>query len=295
MWRGWWLGVGGETIRVLFADRRHRGADRLLGAYALVILIWLISAAAEAHAFGLVVSRSPEETALGMDRPVFSLVFETASSGTRASSWSVEVGEWRLFDAAGLSATVCGAEGRRGNWGCGVSAAVVSSPIGKEAVLTGAILAPGSGRIRLAGGVRLNTVAFEGFERAYLLSVSLHALLRLSPHVALCPSMNNIRVRGERLSGADASVHIAAFPELPLCGVAEIGVSHSGSVTLGVSSRLRVGRGVFFAAGYEDETGALNGSMSLRFRSMGLDVGASVHPVLGVSEALFMSWRREGR
>ena len=292
MWRGWWLGVGGETTLVLFADRRHRGADRLLRPCALVILISLISAAAEAHAFGLVVSRSPEETALGMDRPVFSLAFETASSGTRASSWSVEAGEWRLFDATGLFATVCGAEARRGDWGCGVSAAVVSSPIGKEAVLTGAILAPGSGRIRLAGGVRLNTVAFEGFEHAYLLCISLHALLRLSPHVALCPGVNNIRVRGERLSGADASLHVVAFPDLALCGVAEIGVSRNGGVTLGVSSRLRMARGVFFAVGYEEGTGALNGSMSFRFRSMGLDVGASVHPVLGVSEALFVSWRK---
>jgi hypothetical protein len=95
------------------------------------------------------------------------------------------------------------------------------------------------------------------------------------------------------VSGADASLQVVAFPELPLCGVAKMSVSRRGSVAFGVSSRLRVAHGLLVAVGYEDETGALNGSMALRYRSMGLDVGASVHPVLGVSEALFVSWRRE--
>ena len=288
------MGVGGEINRDMFGSRRCSGIGGSSGRYALVILVSLMCAAAatESRAFGLAVLRSPEEAALAMDAPVFSLVFEAAPGDSIASSWSVQAGEWRLFDDAGLSATVCGGHLRRGDWGCGVRAAMVSSPIGEEAVLTGAILTPVSGRVRLAGDVRFNVATFDGFERAYLLCLSLHALLRLSPHVALCPGVENIRVRGEESAGADASLLVAAFSNQPLCGVVETRVSRRGALTFGVSSRLRVGHGVVFAVGYDDGTGTLNGSLSLRFRSMGLEAGASVHPVLGVSEGLFMSWRR---
>ncbi len=277
----------------MFGSRRRSGVGRVSGRYALVILAALMCAAAvtESRAFGLAVSRGPEEAALAMDGPVFSLVFE-APDDSIANSWSVQAGEWRLFDDAGLSATVCGGNLRRGDWGCGVMAAMVSSPIGEEAVLAGSILTPVSGRVRLAGDVRLNVVTFGGFERAYLLCLSLHALLRLSPHIALCPGVENIRVRGEESAGADASLLVAVFSSQPRCGVVEARVSRGGALTFGVSSRLRVGHGVFFAVGYDDGTGTLNGSLSLRFRSMGLEAGASVHPVLGVSEGLFISWRR---
>ncbi len=227
-----------------------------------------------------------------MDRSVFSLLFETASNGRRANSWRVEAGERRLFDGAGLSATVCAADVRRGDWGWGVTAAVVSSPVGEEAVLGGTILAPVSERVRLAGDLRFNVVGFSGFEHATLFCLSLHALLRVSPQIALCPGVEDVRVRGERLPGADGSLRLAFFPGERLCGVAEITVSRRGVPRFGVSSRLRLGRGVYLAAGYEDGTGALSGSLSLRHGSMGFDAGASVHPVLGVSEALFVSWRR---
>ena len=286
------MGVGEGHTAVLLVDRRGIRGDRVVALVGLVVLIVLIVTAADTRAVGLTVYRSPAETALAMDRSVFSLVFETAPNGTHANSWRVRAGERRLYDDAGLETTVCGAEYRRRDWGLGVTAAMVSSPVGDEAALAGTILAPLSGQVRLAGDVRFQRIAFDEFERAALVCVSLHVLLRISSRVALCPGVEDVRVAGEALPGADASLRAALFAEGPLAAVAAMTVSRRGELQLGVSSRLRLGRRAFLAVGYEDATGTLAGSLSLEYRSLGLDAGASVHPVLGVSEALFVWWRR---
>lgn len=251
----------------------------------------LTAPVADARAVGNAVTRSPEDRALSMDRSVSSLVFTPETGDTEHLRWRFEAGEWRLFEVDGLAAMSCAAELRWGSWGGAVAASVLSSPVGKEIALGGTLLAADVGRVSLAGGWRFETVALDGCERESLLTFSVDAVVRISAGLVMGSSVGGVHLAGIARPGADAALRIVVFPAGALTGVAGIVVSRSGDVACDVSSRFRVARRIHAVLGYDDGSAAIHGSLSIAVRSLALDAGASVHPVLGVSKSLFVSWR----
>ena len=295
MWKRWWWGVGGGILPARSGDRRRSPARRpTIGrARALLLLAPVIAGvvAPGAHAFDVPATCGPEERALAMERSTSSLVFEASPERHRGNRWRFGAGEWALFGIDGLAVGAFTAEVWRGNWGGIVAAGLLSSPVGTESVLSGTLLAASDGPVRLAGEVRLETVAVHGCRRASLLSLSIDAVVRLSSRVLMGSRIGGVGVAGTPQPGADASLRVVAFPGGPLCTVTGITMSRSGVVACELSSRVRLARRARVALGYEGGAAAITGSLSIGVRALVLEVGASVHPVLGVSKALFVSWR----
>lgn len=235
--------------------------------------------------------RGPEERALGLERPASALLFESDTRAGGGRRLRLDAGDWTLFEAEGLCAAACAVEWRLAKWGGIVSFGLLSSPVGKESSAGAALFTAGDARVRFAAGARLETVALDGCRTEYLLTLSADAVSRVSERVVIGTRVGGIRVAGFPRRGADVSLRVAAFPSGPICGVALITVSRRGEVACGVSSRVRLARSVGAVLGYDEATAAVNGSLSVGVRALVLEAGASVHPVLGVSKALFVSWR----
>jgi hypothetical protein len=227
-----------------------------------------------------------------MERAASSLAFAADAADDAGARWRFDAGEWTLFEIDGLAAGSCAGEVRCRGWGGIVAWSILSSPVGRETALAGTFLASRVDRVGLAGGLRLDSVSLDGCERQFLLSFSVDAVVRLSPRVVLCARVGGVRVSGVPRPGADASLRVVAFPAGPISGTAGVAVARDGRVACGVSSRLRLGRRFHAVLGYDDGTAAINGSLAIGFRAFALEAGASVHPVLGVSKSLFVSWRR---
>jgi hypothetical protein len=276
-----------RTIRKRIRDFRWN-VRRLVFACPFVIAVTVV----DSRALLPVVARGPETRALGMDRSSFALAFETPVGGAGMTRWRFDAGEWTLFEIDGLGVCACTGEVRRGRWGGIFAAAVVSSPVGREGEFSGALLAAGRGCVALAGDVTLETVALDGCRKTARVSLSIDAVVRFSNELVMSSRVGGIRLGGEPSRGADACVLVAALPSRPMCGVIGISVSRRGDVACGVSSRIRIGRSLRAALGYDDGTASINGSLSLGVRTVVFEAGASIHPVLGVSKAFFVSWRR---
>ena len=287
MWRKWWWGVDEKTIRAPISDHLRFDRHRFL-----ILAFVIVAPGVDARASTAVATQGPEAKAVSMGRGTFSLAFEAIGDESRTARWRCDAGEWTLFDVEGLAVGACAAEVRSGGWGGVLSLGILSSPVGNESVLEGSVIAAGRRRVGLAGGARLETIALDGCRKAAQLSLSIDAVCRFSPVVAMITRVEGIRVGGAPRPGADARVCVVAFPAGSLCGIVGISVSRSGDVVCDASSRVRVGRRVRAAVGYDDASAAINGSFSVKVRALVFEFGASVHPVLGVSKALFVSWTK---
>ena len=265
-----------------FATRRSRG---LLAV--LVVAVWV----SDARGLGLPLFEPPRERAVGLGHPGESLVFESRSPGT-GGRWRVEAGEWSLFGVDGLGISGLAVEIEKRGWECLLSAAVLGAPVGREYGFGAGLSVPLAGRLRVGAALRLDTVEIEGCAPSRLLTLAISALIRVADGVALVSRAADIRIAGESTRGASASVGVVLSPGSVLCGVARLEVSPAGVASFGVSSRVRVGNRLTVSLGYEEDTGSLTGSIWLCVGGLGVDAGSTVHPVLGVSQALYLSWGR---
>lgn len=74
--------------------------------------------------------------------------------------------------------------------------------------------------------------------------------------------------------------------------VVQLRMSRDGSAALSAASWVRFGRLLVLAAGYDDGPEMLKAAATFAVRGVTLGVGASLHPFLGVSESVFLTWRR---
>jgi hypothetical protein len=283
VWRKWWWGVDANTTTNRNTERR---------AYLLTLVCLALAVPGAARAISDAATRGPEARAVSMNRPAASLVFEARVSGDSPCRWRVEAGEWTLHDISGLAVGAVAAEMQRGHWGAMVAAGVLTSPVGRESVVSAAVLAAREARVRLAGGISVESVSLHGCRGEFALSVSIDAVVRISPCLLMCSRVGDVRIAGTPLAGADASLGVVAFPAGGLCGVVGLSMTRDGGMACDVSSRVRLARRVRAALGYSDATAAIHASLRAGVRSLVFEAGASVHPVLGVSKAFFISWER---
>jgi len=287
VWRKWWWGVDEKTIHFRIGDR----SGFLCPLIAILAFASAVSAS-RAGASSPVATQGAEARTLAMERSTYSLVFVSGSDAGGSTRWKLDAGEWTLFEIDGLAVRACAAEVLRGGWGAIAAVGVLSCPVGTWSVLEGSVLGAARDDIGLCAGASLETIALDGCRKEARASLFLEAAVRFSPALVVCTRVDGIRIAGDVRAGGDARVCAAAFPGGSLCAVAGLAVSRSGDVRCDASSRLRLGRRVRASLGYEDGTGAINGALSIGVRSLVLDAGATVHPVLGVSKAFFVSWRR---
>jgi hypothetical protein len=285
--------VGEKKNRVLSTEtfRLAEFLPRSAGRVCFFFFFFFCIAARDAPGISAALFERPRDRALGLDQTGASL-WRAPLPGFAGTSCRVETGEWFLYGVDGLRTHSAGVEIGRSSWDLIVSAAVLDAPVGREAAFETGVCAAFAERIRLGTSVEWKTAGLDGCERAHLLVLSVSALLRLTDRAALATRASNIRLAGEMLPGAGASIGLVLSPESSVCAVARFDLSPAGAVSFRVASRIALGSRVLFCLGYDDDTGSLDGSIWIRLGGVGLDAGSSFHPVLGVSQGLFLSWGR---
>jgi hypothetical protein len=250
----------------------------------------VLSAASDADSLGVDLSLAPRERALGVDRLSAPVVLDPPDANATGTQWLLEAGQWNLYGIKGVHGGAFAVEVDRGGCRGVFRAGRVSSPVGSESAMAVGVLAGAGGRFWAGATLRLEIAEIEGCVRTHLLTVSPCVVVRMAPGVSVISVVEGVRVTGEEFPGADASLSVVAGANRSLSAAASVTAARDGAFTIGVASRLRLGRGVALALGYSDDTGAFESSLVLRVRSLAVDAGATAHPVLGISKALFLSW-----
>ncbi len=279
--------MGEKKDRVLSIEALRRPAGRV----GLFFLLIFCIAARDARGISAALFERPRERALGLDQTDASL-WRAPLPGFAGTRCRAEAGEWLLYGVDGLRTHAAVVEVGKPSWDVRVSAAVLDSPVGRETAFETGVCAAFAERIRLGTTVAWTAAGLDGCERAHLVVLSVSALLRLTGRAALVTRVLNIRLAGEPLPGAGASIGLVLSPQSSVSAVARFEVSPAGEASFRVASRIALGKRVLFSLGYDDDTGSLDGSVWIRLGGVGLDAGSSFHPVLGVSQGLFVSWGR---
>ncbi len=234
--------------------------------------------------------RSPEAAALGLDSSTHALVF--LDPDPPRERWWVEAGQRRLFDLDDLVSNGAEVGVRSARFGLVVSSLIVSSPIGAESRYFASLMYLGSRRVRVATGLGADVAALDGFETAGVFFAAASAVVELSETVRLISTIDRVRIAGDPDPGADVSAAVVLFPGAVVSALAGLALTRHGVPCAGFGARIRFSHAVSAAAGYDEGAGMLKGSVSVCVRSVGVHVGAGAHSVLGVSKAVFVSWRR---
>lgn len=203
--------------------------------------------------------------------------------------WWVEAGERALFDIPELRVTQVQAGLRHGGSSVLLSTAMLATPLGRE--FHGAIeaVSGNAGPIGLSVEVGLWGLAIADAAPARLACISAAVSAPVFAKIAVAYLIDNVRIAGEALRGADTSVIVVATPRPYLALVAGARVTRDGEVGAWVASRVQWGRRLEAAFGYDDGTAMLKSSLVVR-AGIDIGVGASTHPVLGLSKSIFLRW-----
>jgi hypothetical protein len=258
----------------------------------ILVLIVRLFSAPESAGLGISISRSPRERSVGIDRPAASFVFGAPVAGSRATRWRIEVGQWDLFGIDGVYGTTISIELEGRNERAVIRAGRVSTSVGSETELGLGVLASVGGGLWAGSSCAVEVVQIDECRASYMILASPCAMVRATPNLALIAVIEDARVAGEKISGAGGSLSLVAGAERALCVSVSVAAAREGSFHLGGSSRLLLGRDAILILGYQEVTGAFEGSLAIRLRSVFVEAGATAHPFLGVSKSLFLSWGR---
>jgi len=253
--------------------------------------VWRVAAtilclvyAADAGAIGLEY-RNPEERVHGIDAAVF---HRLAHRNKSRYGFAAEVGERRPFNVPGLVARYAraGMQGRR--LYAAVSAVALSSGVGGEDLLQAEVIYNGESNILIGVSAGIHSVRIDGFQPTFLATVSTQVAARIK-RLLVGYSARSIRLAGEALDGADGSLY-AAFAGGRFVPVSRFDITRDGFWSISASLRVEVGSYAGLSIGYLGGTGAIAGAGRVRVRRVGVAVEVSSHPVLGLSESLFVTW-----
>ncbi len=275
MWKRWCWGVLGVSTR--------------LPAWTGLLLMLVVSRTA---AIGDVDYRNPSERVLGLSPVASAFVFGTSRDAHERSVWMVESGERYLFGIAGLKTTYLRVTWDRQSSGLTFSSAFLSSPVGGEKYFTVQPFYRRGGRFVLSGTAGVSIASLDGSRSARLFTAGVGLVAAPSSAVAVGYREEGIRAAGEERPGVDMSLYVAGWRDLPASAVVGLRMDRGGEPGLVVASRLRLGRSLEVALGFDERTGTLGSSLSVGSRSVTVLAGAAHHPVLGVSKALFLRWGR---
>jgi hypothetical protein len=219
------------------------------------------------------------------------MLFGPPPETTRGNTWFFEAGERRLFDMPGLGMSHLRVGVTRGRASLLVSTVVLTSPVGRETLINVEPVYWDRRGIGFSAGANLHGLTLNGYPGSHFLGVSARMFARPFDDLVIGYAAENFRVSGEDLPGMETALYVALTPGAPLAGVAHVRLDRGGNMASGVGVLLRVRRALDAALGYEGETGAFSAAVSFRWTRLGLDIGTELHPVLGLSKTLFVSFR----
>lgn len=200
-----------------------------------------------------------------------------------------EAGGRFLFDTADLKTTELRLGFRHSAIGVMVSSVILQSPVGGESAVS---VEPFVQRGAAGLGIELgrHALSLDGLAGSSTLTAGARARVRLAQSVHIGYMIQNVRLAGERLPGADTSLYVLVLRSLG--GVIQLRINRYGAAALSVASWARFSRFFSIAVGYDDETAMFKGAACVGTGNVSLSLGASLHAFLGVSQSAFVVWRR---
>jgi hypothetical protein len=235
--------------------------------------------------------QNPLEYTLGLGGALAKFIIDSEPARDTPPRMVVEVGERFLHGIPGLEVTHFRIGVNRGNAGGLFSSTFLSSPVGYEYHIA---LEPffHAGALGLGADVNLYTLSLGAFANTHLATLGAQVGAQLSESMFLGYTIENVRVHGEFLPGADTSLFLIASPRATLGGAARLRLTRDGTVDASIGSWVWLGRALAVAMGYEDASGTMKAAAALSVGAFAISLGASLHPVLGVSKSVFLAWRR---
>lgn len=202
----------------------------------------------------------------------------------------VEAGERSLFGIAGLSAShvragLCGDRSA-----CIASVVHARSPVGSETALDVTLALGPPGAVRVWCTVSGAQLAVVGGRPSQLATVDAGAVSPSVRGLSVAYAIEGIRAAGYPLAGSDSALMVTLARGV-VTGVGGLRIGRGGDIGVWAGARISAGR-LDLAAGYDDATAVLRGALAVRVASIDVVAGTAAHPVLGVSQSLFVRWAR---
>jgi hypothetical protein len=272
-----------------------RGRRAPIVTAAVVALGWASAARVPtAAALGSLRYPSIEEVVTGA-RGILSEAFPLRRDGEVGPTVFAELSELRLYGLSGLHTGGARAGARLGDVTVVGAVSRLSSDIGGETVLSLAPAWHAGDRWCASAELAYESADINDLAAARLVRLTCRSRVRVTQRMSVGGEVGGLRLWGEPLDGADASVAMAARP-VPGVTVRAIvtvdrwsGAQPSLSVTLAGGGALGVLRASF---GYEGATDALKGALVVEVAGCAVSAGATYHPVLGARQGISVSWRR---
>jgi hypothetical protein len=199
---------------------------------------------------------------------------------------TVEVADAELFGVAGLRASGVRASAPLWRFVAAVELVRVGSDVASESRAT----------LRLATGAVAVELSVEraqaGTRTAGLSAIGVMARLPVGRHSRVLFYAGGLGVRGSYDPGFDAAIDIQLQP-VPAV-VLDLGVAlhRRYGETLRLSVEVRAATPLALSAGYDAATETAGAAVRVSMRALSVEVGASVHAVLGASQRVSLRWSR---
>lgn len=273
---------------------RKRGVEAGTAAAAVAFLCAFSSSAllsfAPAFALGDLRYENPIEQATHLGGPAAVLVGERFGGASSPRRWMVEGGEILLFDVDGLRSSCLRVGFERSGAGALLSAARLSSPVGSESFVRLEPFYVRGGRFGASIVVDAHRASFDGFSSSVLAAVGAGAFAPLGARAAVGYTVENLRVSGIETTGAESKLFLVAFPGSRFVAVGLVRADRTGRMSAAIAARVRMAGEVAGALGYDEDSAVLRGAMSFGLGKLGFAFALAHHPVLGLSESVFLSY-----
>jgi hypothetical protein len=171
-------------------------------------------------------------------------------------------------------------------------AAQITADVGRETRVAFLPAVADGEKWAVQAGIVYDSAAVEGLQTASLLSLVFRSRVRLGESVFIGGEVDRLRVWGEVLEGADATLLLGVRPVPPVSLACTIAFARWGGAQPGLAVIVNGEGRLGLSLGYENGTEAFKGAVCIHWRKIRCDAGVLRHPVLGPETAITLSWGR---
>jgi len=214
------------------------------------------------------------------------------SDGLVCERFRLQVCERVFHGLAGVHTTGVRLTLNMGTVAASVEAAQLAADVGRETRVAFLPAVADGEKWAVQAGIVYDGAAVEGLQTATLLSLVFRSRVRLGESLFVGGEVDRLRVWGEAMEGADATLLLGVRPVPSVSLACTIAFARWGGAQPGLAVTLNGEGGLGLSLGYENGTEAFKGAVGIHWRKMRCDAGVLRHPVLGPETAITLSWGR---
>lgn len=294
MWKRLWWVVEGNFV----TDRRNRRTSRLGNfsrAHAGAMIAAVVWAACICVPCVNVAGGFPpvrfENAAERVTGPI-GRIGAVGSDEDPVGRIIMEAGRMRLFGIPEFGEDGIRVSIIRRRFAFSLSGAACTSPVGSEHAGGISLRIRTSSRVTMGIGLHGALTNLDACERSSALATSTLVVTRISQRVSVAWLADDVPIYGETPGGADMSLCAAGRFEPLVTAFASIRIDRWGKASIGYAASMRMGNLLGGYLGYEGASEQIKTAVELSHNSWTCEICAFFHPVLGLSNGIFLQWRR---